>query len=770
MSSIVAAAKSSAGSNAFFAIGVGTVGLLTLLLLRYYLPIRRTPAYLLVPVFLALVLPASIILLVPIDLASVKGGDGYDGGGRGIWLPQRALLVCWRIAYWLTFALTWAILPLLGEYSDAGYLSPRSRFFYSLRSNGQYWAIVIAVSIPGAIYFFINSGFHIATMKGLVMALAYAWGLILAIYLMGHGLVAFPRRLWRDANVAARLKRIQAHAPRVHEKLMDANEMLDDYEQQVVQLRAKRNAVPRDFQEWIEELGDGASLLESQPSSLPRTSQPTTIPSVITEKFLAELTRRLKRARHARLRFEDEWARLVANAVFTQAIIDAGPSGRIEATAGASWRSDNFWSRLGRRTLSPGMRFHLHNYVIPALYYGSSAFFALASAAIVWSEVTKSISHKVNIVGLSIVHHPNSNRGKIGFAGQCIAAFWLSYMVLSALYSITEVKIWGNRALVRRNTYSESACWYALQVAKLTVPLAYNFITFLAKDIYQETAFFQFLGKLINLTPLGSGFSRFFPALILLPVAAALFGLYTRVKRVVGLGEYMEIGDEDEDAADDAFAGWREGRALIDRELHGSGLLAGGALGLAPRGGNGNGGGASSPNNNSNNNTLSPAAAGTPSRSGARSPALGAAVVGAGAGAAATAAPAAPAASTVPAWQARAQQQRETRTARALGAGGPAGSAGAGIGSQRRPVVYDAAERDAAEAEGNWLGDFTHRVRNTFDTHTADLPTLTVPRWMRGEFGDEDEGGAGGARRGSDDEGWSFGRLFERGGGGGLRL
>lgn len=101
--------SSSAGSNAFFGVSLSIICLLVLLLLRYYLPLRKTPAYLLVPVFLALALPASIILLVPIDLGSVRGVNGEDEGGRGVWLPERALLVCWRIGYWLTFALTWYV-------------------------------------------------------------------------------------------------------------------------------------------------------------------------------------------------------------------------------------------------------------------------------------------------------------------------------------------------------------------------------------------------------------------------------------------------------------------------------------------------------------------------------------------------------------------------------------------------------------------------------------------------------------------------------------
>lgn len=648
-----------------------------------------------------------------------------------------------------------AILPLLGEYSDAGYLAPKSRFLYSLRSNGQYWMIIIGCSIVGAIYFIMTNGFHFTSLKGLVMALAYAWGLILAIYLMGHGLVALPRRLWRSASIAERLKRIQAHAPKVHEKLEDATEKLEDYEAQVMQLRNKRSSVPREFQEWIEELADTASLLEAQPSrsvGAPRT----TIPSVITEKYLADLTRRLKRARHARLRFEDEWARLVSSAVFTQAILDAAGPKKLDATAGSTWRRDNFWSRLGRRTLSPRMRYHWHTHLIPALYYALSIFLGLASAAVVWSEFTRAISAKVNIISRTVVHHPSSD-SKIGFAGQCIAALWLLYMVMSALYAITEVKIWGNRALVRRQTYAESACWYSCQVAKLTVPLAYNFITFFEGEIYKETVFFSFLGKLVNLTPLGSGFSSYFPMLIIIPVAATLFGLYGRAKRIIGLGEYMEIGDEDDDEIDNAFSGWREGRALIDREVHGNGLLAGttSALGLrnAPAAAAGS---SSSPLAGSSPRTASPAQ-GVLSPNKNRSPVRPAGFASHNRTATSTAA-----------WQ---QQQRSTTASAASAAPASSSSASRGRPAAERStnnIFSSAAAEDAAEAEGGWLGDFTHRLRNTFET--ADF---TPPKWMRPGSSDG-SGGSGGNIGGGGSEGEGalgpLERLFGGNRGGGVRL
>ena len=101
----IAAVSSPIGSEVFSVISLLVICLAALLVLRHYLPLRTTPAYLLVPIFFAIFLPASIILLVPIDLASNSGDQ--DAGSRGIWLPERVLLVSWRISYWLTFALTW---------------------------------------------------------------------------------------------------------------------------------------------------------------------------------------------------------------------------------------------------------------------------------------------------------------------------------------------------------------------------------------------------------------------------------------------------------------------------------------------------------------------------------------------------------------------------------------------------------------------------------------------------------------------------------------
>lgn len=697
--------SSAGGSTAFFVLSLLTITSLVLLLLRYYLPLRTTPAYVIVPVFLAIALPASIVVLLPIDLASSAGTD--SDGARGIWLSDTVVYKSWRIVYWLTFALTWAILPMLGEYCDSGYRQPKARMMYALRSNGRYWLIMLGISLVGSIYLIWWNGFEKDTFKSLVMALAYTWGLILGIYLMGHGLVAFPRSLFRYASVSERLKRIQSSAPKVHEKLHDALEKLEQYEYQVVQLKQRKNAIPLDFQEWIDELAEKSSLPESRVGAFARTNA-TTIPPVVTERYLADLTRKLKRARHAKARFETEWDHVVRRALRTQAILDSKASQRLEFKTSASTTHPGPFDRVKIHT--PYTRHHLHVHIIPTLTYLTWILTVLASISIVWSECVREAQdfggQKLSIIGWTVVHRVDSGRSSIGFNSQIIAAAWLCYMCICAFYSLTEIKIWGNRALVRRNTYQESATWYGLQVAKLTVPLSYNFLTMTDKTIWKGTMFYKFLGRLIVLTPLGEGFSAFFPIFILVPVFATAFGLYGKVRNICGFGDLL---DDEQDDARGGYAGtgsWREGRALIERELQGA---SGNVLGLSARS-------TTSPPNERYTDYPAPSSSSN----------IAATVLGAGD----------PSAS---------QPRLHTRP-------------------ERRRLI----EEDDEEDSGNFFENFASRVKNTFES--TDF-TVTRPKWLGGDDDDGGAGSRSTVvDRGEESGGGLLGLFGGRGDEGRLRL
>ncbi|KAI9791659.1 MAG: hypothetical protein M1833_001479 [Piccolia ochrophora] len=571
MTALHPASPSSVASGISVILGILSVALNVLLLLRRYVPIRSTPAYLFVPVFLALALPASIVLLVPVDLAS-------SAGARGIWLPQQVMLLIWKITYWLTFALTWVrddvganvdvptriILPLLGEYVDSGDHTPKARLRYALRSNVRYQMTVVACCGAGLVYFVLQPGVRIRSaesIKGLVMALAYCWGLVLAIYLMGHGLVAIPRRLFRGASVGVRITTLQSHAPKLHDQLNDALQEAESIQSQIWQIHRRKDSVSPRLRAWIEEMADSASHVEANPYVTVAFQPDVDVPSVITERYLSDLTRKSMRARHRKDRFMYEWRRLVAKAVRTQAILDSAPSKRLEfeqAFSNTSWRKYSI--------ITPYARYILHWRIIPAIRLLCGTCCSVAAACIIWSELVKTFFPSLSIISRTVVHHRDNTDGQVGPGGQVIASAWLIYMCAAALVSINDAKVWGNRALVQRNTYGESACWYAAQMAKLTVPLAYNFLTFFP-NLYTETSYYKILGRLINLSPLGENFDRFFPVFILFPVCATLFGLYSKVKNVFGFGEMLD--DEGEASEFDAGAS-HEGRGLIEREVGGS--------------------------------------------------------------------------------------------------------------------------------------------------------------------------------------------------------
>ncbi|KAI9843336.1 MAG: hypothetical protein M1837_006462 [Sclerophora amabilis] len=569
---------SSVGSDVFVVVSILVISLVVLLLIRHFLPLRLTPSYLIVPIFLALALPASIILLVPIDLASTSASG--SNGPRRVWLPERVLLVSWRISYWLCFVLTWVLLPLLGEYVDSGDRSPKERLLYSLRSNGRYQLATLGAGLIAFLYISIQLGIHIGSIRALVMGLAYFWGLFIAIYLMGHGLVAIPRRSFRKANISGSLRRIQLEAPRIHDRLEDAILSLSQLEDQVLELQQRKNTSPRDLRDWIDELADLSNLPESRASSSDPTASTATsdTPTVITDRFLADLTRKLSRARHEKARFIESWDQLVSDASHTQAVLDSAGSRRLDF--GGSSPHAPFYQRI--TILTPYTRYLFYYRVLPSFALLLGAVFSLASACVVWSEVIKSIKvPRLSLISQTVIHSSGEDI-EVGLANQIIAAAWILYMCSAALTSINDAKIWGNRALVRRNTYGESACWYASQIARLTVPLAYNFVTFFPERLYQKTTYYRFLGHFLDRTSLGEGFDRFFPIFILVPVCATLFDLYGKVKNTFGFGFLADFEGDEGDASGYGSGSWREGQDLIERELNGNSLARGSGHGSTP--------------------------------------------------------------------------------------------------------------------------------------------------------------------------------------------
>lgn len=172
-----------------------------------------------------------ICCIVPIDVYSTLQSK-----------DPAAIGVLWNICYWSTQLLTWALIPLYTGYADAGEFTWKGRMIASARSNGLLMvmmarssslvpsyaqalprthncvpktqvvsynkAMLQAVAGCVGIFWAVSSGnLSLSTLPSLAIQLNNTFGLFCVLTLLGYGLVAIPKHLWKRADPSLELRR-----------------------------------------------------------------------------------------------------------------------------------------------------------------------------------------------------------------------------------------------------------------------------------------------------------------------------------------------------------------------------------------------------------------------------------------------------------------------------------------------------------------------------------------------------------------------------------
>jgi hypothetical protein len=155
-------------------------------------------------------LSLSIVALVPADVAATM----YDE-------ETSSLSTLWDLSYWITFTLTWFVLPFHQLYEDAGDFSALARASTSLRENGIFYGVIVFIGLLGAILLTSYGAMTSESMATFALASSTIFGICAGIFALGFGLVDVPKIIWRRADVAKR----QAEA---HRRLGVASRALED--------------------------------------------------------------------------------------------------------------------------------------------------------------------------------------------------------------------------------------------------------------------------------------------------------------------------------------------------------------------------------------------------------------------------------------------------------------------------------------------------------------------------------------------------------------
>lgn len=509
---------------------------ITLAGLRMYTPLRQTPYYILLPLFIAVYIPCSIVVLVPIDLVSSSNQSTL------FYLSEEVRLVLWRVIYWLAFFLTWAVLPLLQSFIESGYHSTAQKLKDAGHRNLRYQLILLGSGIIGLVYIIITSGLTFGSIKSLLVALSHSYALVIALWLMGHGLVNLPRRSWVEASAGMRLKSLYKHATSSNDAIADIQTEYADVAAEVLALQPYKNG---QYQEWIEEMledvqaGPGVPLTSSTTSGSVQGQSRTRVDrAMIDQHYLSTLYSRFKTIRNRLVRYDADWQKLLYEASKAEDIVN-------------SLENRSLVFRYKRTSFPPKAAFIYYHMIDPQLHRVLAALFLALTVILVWSEITHGTI--VSIVNIVVSH-------TYGIWQQLMSTVFLGYMCLAAFSSLSRIRVFKVYALVHRHSDTSSLIFYAMYACRLTVPLSYNYITLITS---RESVFQEFLGKFINLTPLGMYFNDWLPRFILIPMCFTLFHVYDRVKDYLGFG--LSFDDEDEEQEERGSI--VEGRQLVKRAL-----------------------------------------------------------------------------------------------------------------------------------------------------------------------------------------------------------
>ncbi|KAF9431336.1 LMBR1 domain-containing protein 2 [Entomortierella beljakovae] len=526
--------------------------------------------------FVSWYFPFSIIVLVPLDLASTLYRNCKDEQlcqKPFLYVSGEFLVAAWRTIYWCSFALTWVLIPLLQTYTQSGEFTVMKRFRHAIRYNLIYQLIVGSIALLGLTYVWYSQGK--SNVRAYVMALSNSYGLVLVVIFMGYGMVDIPRRLWHKGDNSRELRRISFQASVVKDKKQDTEDEVHNVARELsvvchkVQLSDPlRPYVDKMVQDFPAVRGiqfDSARAVSPIPGSqgqrtdmsgatgaamgIPRialNSGPgsrkqaleSLVPQVITEKYLADLHARIKRALRMNDRWTAIWHDLLKVGFLAQDIqenID-NPDKKFRSSLRPPTSKTKEWR------LSIEWYWHLKWRSI--LLRASSVFCAILSLLIVWSEMTyQNINPTLSVIGLLV----QLGRDRMFYGViEAVGFFTMLYMCTCAYSTLMKMKLVNNYAIVpNHHTDEPTLLFFGSYLCRLTFPLVYNYLTISAVGKEDSTEFSEYMGK-IDMVPFLGEFNYYMPYVILIPTLVTLFNVFTKMFAICSISDSFFDDDSDE--------------------------------------------------------------------------------------------------------------------------------------------------------------------------------------------------------------------------------
>jgi len=505
----------------------------------------------------------SIVALVPIDVWATMSQQP---------VPQIGTL--WDLSYWITFFLTWLIIPIHQGYVDAGDFTISGRLRTSIRDNLLFWLVMIVVGVIGIAMLIFMAHFDLQDLPGYGIALSNAFGLLAAVFLLGFGLIHIPKMLWSQASPEVSLRTGVNKLGKLAEKVDDACFELSTVATVVQATRQQMNRRDplREYMDIIYTYAEEESpikpsavagangFVDMEAMSVDDLDYGTTI------KGLASLRRRVKRAVNI---FKGARQQYCSKANQVQELDEICKSRRTRD--------------YKTRSSVPQVLWIYKCLVRPWVLRLCAVVLGAVSLCVIFAEATIGAGRHPDLSPFSIVIHAEQNRAEIGL--QLLVLLPLVYMCTCTYYSLFKLGIFSSfYFMVPGSTSSFSLLVNAALMCRFAPPLCYNFMHIIHVDDptdgeSQATTFAKKMAAMDLIPLLGSEFNKWFPLVLVAYCGILALTSMTGCHCMEGFVPGRLTFDKDEEPDDEHS---ERGRTLLrkEQEARTKGMALGSGLGL----------------------------------------------------------------------------------------------------------------------------------------------------------------------------------------------
>ncbi|KAL5171121.1 LMBR1 domain-containing protein 2 A [Glycine soja] len=552
----------------FYLISLPLTTGMVLFTLRYFAG-PYVPRYVLFTVGYTWFCSLSIIILVPADIWATMSSNQVNG----------AISFFWSWSYWSTFLLTWAVVPLIQGFEDAGDFTVSERLKTSVHVNLIFYLIVGSIGLFGLILLILTHNKWKGSLLGFAMACSNTFGLVTGAFLLGFGLSEIPKSIWRNADWTIRQKVLTHKIAQMAVKLDDAHQELSNAIV-VAQATSKQMSKRDPLRPYMNVIDDMLTqMFREDPSFKPQGGRlgEDDMDYDTDEKSMATLRRHLRGAREEYYRYKSGYMTYVLEALELEDTIK-----NFDRRNSTGWCASNFifFSFPLQHPSTIHYQFFqitLHNFLCcnfreynssirPArtgklgslfdtleflwkcilrkqVEKGLAVILGIMSVAILLAEATLLPSIDLSLFSILI-----KSVGTEEVLVQVFAFVPLMYMCICTYYSLFKIGMLMFYSLTPRQTSSVNLLMICSMVARYAPPVSYNFLNLIRLGKNKTTLFEQRMGNIDNAVPFfGDEFNKIYPLIMVIYTLLVASNFFDKVFDFLGSWKRYIFKTEAED-------------------------------------------------------------------------------------------------------------------------------------------------------------------------------------------------------------------------------